>query len=41
MSPLRIFVKFDHKIKFKLFLKIEFKSQILRFVFEIMMNFLK
>ena len=41
MSPLRIFVKFNHKIKFKLFLKIKFKSQILRFVFEIMMIFLK
>ena len=36
MSPLRIFVKFNHKIKLT-FLKIKFKSQILRFVFEIMM----
>ena len=41
MSPLRIFVKFNHKVKFKLFLKMKFKSQILRFVFEIMMIFLK
>ena len=42
MSPLRIFVKFNHKIKFNFFFeKIKFKSQILRFVFEIMMIFLK
>ena len=41
MSPLRIFVKFNHKIKFKLLKKIKFKSQILKSVFEIMMIFLK
>ena len=39
MSLLRIYVKFNHKIKFKLFL-IKFKSQILSLYFEIMMIFL-
>ena len=38
MSLLRLFVKFNHKIKFKLFL-IKFKSKTLWFVFEIMMTF--
>ena len=41
MSLLRIYVKFNHKIKFKLFFKIKFKSQILSLYFEIMMIFLK
>ena len=40
MSPLRIFVKFNHKSNLN-FLKIKLKSQILRFVFEIMMIFHK
>ena len=39
MSLLRIYVKFNHKIKFKLLIK--FKSQILSLYFEIMMIFLK
>ena len=39
MSLLRIYVKFNHKIEFKLFL-IKFKSQILSLYFEIMI-FLK
>ena len=37
MSLLRICVKFNHKIKFKLFFLIKFKSQILSLYFEIMM----
>ena len=41
MSLLRIFVKFNHKIKFKPFFKIKFKSQILSLYFEIMVSFLK
>ena len=41
MSFLRIFVKFNHKIKLKLFFKIKLKSQILRSYLEIMMIFLK
>ena len=41
MSLLRIYVKFNHKIKFKLFLKIKFESQILSLYFEIIMIFLK
>ena len=40
MSRLRVIVKFNQKIKFKLN-KNEIKSQILRFLFEIMMIFLK
>ena len=39
MSLLRIYVKFNQNIKFKLFLKIKFKSQILSSCFEIMMFF--
>ena len=41
MSFLRIYVKFNHKIKFNFFFKIKFKSQILSLYFEIMMIFLK
>ena len=41
MSLLRIYVKFNHKIEFKLFFKIKFKSQILSLYFEIMTPFLK
>ena len=41
MSLLRIYVKLNHKFKFKLFLKIKFKSQMLSLYFEIMMIFLK
>ena len=39
MSLLRIYVKFNHKIKFKLFFLIKLKSQIFSLNFEIMMIF--